>query len=235
MTAPTHLVVDIETAPALPGWAQDRATSKVHPPGNITKPESIEKWWANQSEEAKHDAIARTALNGTYGQVAAIGWQFWPGGETSVLERIHERPEDEKQILGEFFRFIRAGCIGPNGRAFRPRWTGYNLAGFDLRFLWQRATVHGVEMGVHMPVFEKPWSNKLLDLMVLWGGTSRSDWVRKEDVAQALGIAIPKDAITGAEIGALWAAGDYAAIGRHCRQDVELTTAILERVLEARP
>jgi len=237
MTTPTHLVFDIETAPRLDPWVVEYAHEKVSPPKNYTKPDTIAKWWENEGAAAKAGAVAKCALSGTTGQVVAIGWAWMAAGHamagpTVITQSPHM---GEAELLDKFFVCVRAMRQGQNGRQARPTWTGYNITGFDICFLYQRAVALGVEMGVGLPVGAKPWSDSVLDLMHAWCGNAKGAMVKKEVCAKALGIDVPETAISGAEVPQLWAQGRHDQIAEHCRQDVDMEVEIFRRIIGARP
>lgn len=226
----THLIIDIETTSGTDEWVIERAHERVKPPGNISKAETIEKWWAEHGEAAKAEAVEGTALNGTYGQISVIGAMF----PNDVKPRIYSAALDggEYGALQDFHMALSM-ALDDQRTAGTMTWSGWNIAGFDLRYLWQRAHANGLpRLANAIPHNETPWSSRILDLMFLWCGNDRRQWVRKEDCALALGLAVPSDAISGKEAPGLWAAGEYAKVERHCAQDVELTAQILQRLTQ---
>ena len=204
-----HLIIDIETIGAQPDtWQHTRALERRGP---------------RTSEEK---ALADTALHGTYGSITVACIKL--GGRP--VETYSAHPHGERYALNELAKRLR-GIYDDRRMAGTLTWAGYNIAGFDLRFLWQRLLAHDFQAAARIvPAQEKPWSGRLLDLMAMWCGTGMGRMVPKEDVARALGIAVPDDAISGSDAPVLWAAGEYEAVARHCQQDVEMTAQILERL-----
>jgi len=43
-------------------------------------------------------------------------------------------------------------------------------------------------------------------------------------------VDVPDDAIAGKDVPALWEAGEYDKVIRHCQQDVQMTAKILRRL-----
>lgn len=215
----SYLYLDIETIPAQSGEVRERIAATIKPPGNIKKAETIAVWEAEQKPAAVVEAIHRTGLNGAYGSICCIGWAI--DGEPAASLDMH-RQDDETDMLAGFFD-LASRRIGNR----RPVIVGHNVIGFDLRFVWQRAIVLGVKVPGWLPRDPKPWDGNVFDTMTAWAGSR--DTISMDNLCAALGIE-GKDGIDGSMVAGMWESGEYDAIAKYCRQDVERTRAIHQKM-----
>jgi len=54
-----YVWLDIETIPGQASWIREYLLAGLKPPGNISKQETIDKWWAEKS----HDALDQAAFS----------------------------------------------------------------------------------------------------------------------------------------------------------------------------
>ena len=206
----SFLYLDIETIETQDKSIRERIAAEIKPPASMSKPETIAKWEAEQKADAIASAIAKTALDGAAGHIVCIGYGV-DDGDCDAL--IAERVSDETEILSGFFDLL----------AWRPYTiVGHNIA-FDLRFITQRAIIHGVRLPGWWPRDIKPWSPQIFCTQAAWCG--HQDRISLDRLCRTLGIAGKGD-VTGADVSGLWHAGHYEAIGRYCVSDVEKTRAI---------
>ncbi len=223
------LYIDLETLPTTDPVVVERIESKVTPPANYSKADSIAKWEQSVKPGVVDERVSRTGLNGTYGSICVLGWAIEPGGygdvyaasgnktEADILRAFHSRTDE----------ILRAEFGGYN-----PIWVGYNVCGFDLRYLWQRAIINRVgDLAVRIPYDAQPWQAKVVDLMHEWCGRNRDQWVSLSALAHALDIEV-LDQIDGSQVATQWARGPegQALVVEHCRSDVATTVAVHKRM-----
>ena len=63
------IYIDIETIPTQNADFQAYVTETLKPPANYKSEDTIAKWF----EQNKGEAVAKTALDGTFGEVVVIG------------------------------------------------------------------------------------------------------------------------------------------------------------------
>lgn len=220
---PDYIYLDIETIPAQNAAIRQRIADSVRPPANYAKPETIAKWEAENKPEAVEREIARTGLNGAFGHVCAIGFGF--NAEPIGCE-VAENVDDEAVILK---RFVKA--LDFKRRDFgTPTIVGHNVAGFDIRFIWQRAFVLGIQLPEWFPRDPKPWSQDVFDTMTAWAGSR--DTISLDNLCEAFGLPGKGD-ISGKDVAALWALKSFKQIGEYCMDDVERVRQIHWRMLPA--
>ena len=130
------------------------------------------------------EAWRRTALDGAFGQVAAVSMAFGEDYPISVYEENWKAPGAEVRLLQRVNETIEAAYGGHRGILL----VGHNIAGFDRPFLRQRGIIHGVRMH---PVFTrpaKPWDNDVVfDTMTEWTGAPNKG-VKLDKLCLALGL-----------------------------------------------
>jgi len=242
-----NLYADIETVPtqraelraALLSDVQakvDAELAAVTAPSNYTDDEKIAAYIETKKAEiraaghAKADEVLRaTALDGAFGEVYCIGLAYEEGPVT-VLTRQDLTREAERALLDGAFSVMQQ-YRGMSARA--PRLVGHNIIGFDLRFLFQRAIVHGLALPDWWPLDPKPWDRVMVDdTMTLWAGPR--DRVSQSKLCRALGIA-DDDTIDGSQVWDCIKRGQPELVVEHCRKDVAKLRAIHQRIAAALP
>lgn len=202
------LYLDIETIPTADPAHIAVITDSITPPGNISKAETIAAWEAEKKPVLIAEAIAKTSFNGAYGSVCCIGWAW---GDFPAVSTIGA---DEADVLRSAFDRITQNT--PLHAV--PTIVGHFVAGFDIRFLWQRAMVLGVTMPHWFPRDPKPWSREVFDTMNAWCGAR--DTISLDNLCKALGIP-GKDEVDGSMVAGMWQRGQFNEIADYCRADVD--------------
>lgn len=218
------LYFDIETLPCADEALLADVLAKVAPPKTLKKPESIDAWWAEEGEAAKAEAVARTALDGALGRICCIGWAI---DDAPAIASIG----DERAVIEHFFGACDDAAMVPHYSQPVSVHTvvGHNVAGFDLRYIWQRCVVLGIPRPRCIPWAEKPWSDKIRDTMLMWH-PDRERRIGLDRLCRVLGIQTSKSDLDGSKIAQAWADGRYDDIAAYCRADVEATRACYRRM-----
>lgn len=227
------LFIDIETIPDQATGAIDKAREGVKPPGTYKKPESIAGWWATEGEQAVEQAWRKTALNGTYGQVAIVSYAVEDG---EIHTAIRGKGKDaEKALLETVWEGI-GSAIAENLRSpypVEPLYIGHNVT-FDLRFLYQRSMIRRVRPTIEVPHNASPWSGKFYDTMYQWSGPR--DSISLANLAAALGVENPYTGdIEGATVWDAWAEGRFSELLEYNRADVSMVRDIYRILRDLEP
>lgn len=220
------IVFDIETLPCADEALLAAVIATVAPPRTLKKPESIAAWWAEEGEAAKAEAIAKTALDGALGRICCICWAI--GDQPATGEISH----NEAELIRLFF----AACedAAKVERYYKPVGThtmvGHNIVGFDLRFLWQRAVIHGIKRPKCIPWNAKPWDPSIQDTMLLWN-PGHEKRISLDKLCNVLGVPTSKGDLDGSKIAQAWADGRLNDIADYCRADVEATRACYRKMM----
>jgi len=218
-----YLYLDIETLPTNDAAVMAEIAASVTPPGSYKKAETIAEWERETKPALVKEAIAKTSFSGAAGSVCVIGWA-WNDAEPRSLQVAGDMTE--RQLLDCMSNVL--ADTRPSGFE-RPVIVGHYVAGFDIRFLWQRAFVLGVPLPAWFPRDPKPWSDGIHDTMAMWGG---KESISLDDLCRALLIA-GKGNMTGADVAGMWARGEQEAVAAYCRDDVSRVRAVHQRMMIA--
>lgn len=193
---------DIETIPTQKPELIELIASKVKPPGTIKKVETIEKWIAEEKQNAIDEAVLKTSFDGAYGQICCIGWKF---GEEPPVGAIGS----ESDIIGAFFDSLLTN--------FKPerdkiKFAGHNLLGFDLPFLFKRCVINRIKPLPVIP-FNRRFDDRVYDTMVEFAGYGNT--ISLDALCKVLGLE-GKQGMSGADVWPLYQAGEIQKIYDYC-------------------
>lgn len=207
--------LDIETQRTDDPVVIKRLQEAVKPPGQYSKPESIAKWHAEQGAAARLAAVNQTALDGTYGRLATIGFAVDDGDI-----RVFGMPgfsHNEATMLSHFGDAIAEPqaieIVAFNGE-------------FDLRFLMKRYVINGLPVPLRIQAALAARVG-YFDPMKQWEGFR--GYISQADLEHALGIT-REDDIDGSQVGDAIDAGDWERVIKHNREDVKNLRAIHKRM-----
>jgi hypothetical protein len=231
--------LDIETAPSLAPTIREELAAKIGPPATYSKADSIATWNAEKKPALVEEAWRKTALDGSAGQIAVIGVAI-DDGEIATYS-IHEVDgfkgldefdaaatwsASEKTILEWFFSHLYSAYDPSQDRL--PTFIGHNLTAFDLRFIWQRAVINGVQPPAMLPVNPAAWSDRIYDTMTEWAG--RGNRISLDRLCRALGMDGKGDDIDGSKVWDYLKDGRFDEVAAYCRADVAKTREIYRRM-----
>ena len=206
-----HIYLDIETAPTTDPLVREQLALEIKPPGNMSKAETIAAWEEEKKPALVDEAMKKTALDGALGAVAVIGVAFGDD-EPEAFWVDDTRPHNhEPEVLRSFFQRLEQAVA--EGYRVDPIFVGHNVAGFDLRFLFQRAVILGIKPPACIPFMAKPWDERVYDTMVQWAGVR--DTIKMDKLARALGLP-GKQGLDGSKVADYIAAGRIAEVANYC-------------------
>ena len=196
---------DIETAPLVDAELYLPAPK---PRANLKDPAKIEADVAGKTAAA----LEKAALDQDLCRIVAAGWDSDGMAESGVCEN----ETQERQLLKRFWRVSQGTTL-----------VGFNCLGFDLPVLLRRS----LYLGVRAPslALNKYRPGSVVDLMQTLAYQGTLAYRSLEFYCKRFGIVVP-DEVTGADIGALVAAGEWRRVHDHVRADVEKTTELARRV-----
>ena len=216
-----NVFIDLETIPGQrPGIREELAAAITHP-GNMSKPETIAKWEAEDKPNLVETAYARAGLNGSTGEVWCIAWAV-DDEPVECLSR-DSLASGETDLLHSFHRALNA-LTTPRER---PRFVGHYISGFDLRFLWQRSVVCQIRPARCIPFDAKPWGDEIFDTMVRWSGAR--DKISQDNLCRTLGLPV-KDGMDGSMVWDMVQRGEYVNVAEYCKGDVQRVREIYRRM-----
>lgn len=176
-------------------------------------------------EQQRQARIEKTALDWNVGRIAALG--FWTEARGTQVY-FGKTEQGEATALTMFWQEAQHRTI-----------VGFNVKGFDLRFLVQRSRYLGI---VHPQLDFGKYSRKGIEdlyLTLTFGdGTYDQGCMRRtlKQFCRRFGIPVVDD-IDGKDIPALVAAGQWDKVASHLTADVEATVALARKlgVLQSQP
>jgi hypothetical protein len=216
---------DIETIPDQADGAFDKYVSAVEPPGQYKKPESIDKWMAENAENVALENYKKTALNGLHGEICSIAWAI-ADGEIQHLTRMGE---SETELLAAFwddvYSQVRTAQAGDESRATwaKLEWIGHNILEFDLRILKQRSMINKVVPLFAIPADARHGQGSVFDTMKEWAGWR--GYVKQDELVEAFGLELPQWAAgleqnDGSHVFDLWRDKEYDKLALYNQLDV---------------
>lgn len=210
----------------------------IKPPGNYKTKEAIDKWIAEEKpkklvvleeqkkacatecEQKVDEAWRKTSFDGALGQIVVIGFAIDQEKPRTLFQaKDYLTLKAEGMLLREFFQALE--LVDEKDRQ-SIIWIGHNIIDFDLRFLYQRAVVHGIKPPRWIPFDSKPWGDRVFDTMLAWaGGRGR---VGQDKLCRVLGIDAKGselgDEIDGSRVWDFVKAGRIQDVATYCGGDV---------------
>jgi 3'-5' exonuclease len=205
------IFLDLETIPAQNPDIRERIAANITAPSNYSKPESIQKWLEENRDQAAEDAWRKTSFDGGYGQIVCASIAFDDGPVQTFYKQNWQ--ESEPFIIAELFSAISAHTFGLGNDVF----VGHNIAAFDLRFLFQRAVVHGIRPPAAIPFHAPEWDNRIFDTMIKWAG--RGNRVKLDELCTIFGLK-NKGELDGSKVWDYVKDGRIDEVAHYCADDV---------------
>ena len=168
---------DIETVPsqdkAVVAALRDEMEAEIlaiKAPGNYKDPTKIAEYVKAEAEKVRdgfQERYRKTALNGLRGEVLCVAWAL---DDNDVVGMVRSLEAQEAPFLDDVFRRIKDARHTGSGLLERDCWVGHNCREFDLRFLYHRAVILGVNPGIRLPHNARPGSGEVYDTMTEWAG-----------------------------------------------------------------
>lgn len=217
-----HIILDIETIATQRDDVIDYIAASVKPPSTYKKPESIAEWHKEQGPAAIAEAVAKTGLDGAFGQVCVIGYDLHDTGEPDAVYGL-----DERDVLTQF-----NAALDSIPRAMHNATTvvGHNVSGFDLRFLWQRYVVNGIRPHaiINAAAQAKSWDVKIYDTMTQFAGYGNR--ISLDKLCLSLSIQSPKGGMDGSMVNQAVKDGRLLEVVEYCKRDVKATREVYRRM-----
>lgn len=210
--------IDIETIPS--GDPVDVST--IQPPANMSKPETIARWRAEQAPQIAQELYRKRALNSMEGEIVCIGWAI---GDEEVQTIMPGEGFGEIAIIEEWLKWLRQEQ-GVN-EYDSIIWVGHNILTFDMPWLWRRAVKYDFQWLKGQIRLDRYKSN-IHDTMKIWAGADFKDYTSLDKLASWLGLGNQNG--SGSEVYDQYLKGDYEAIAAHCKGDVELVRAVYSKI-----
>lgn len=200
-----NLYLDIETVPCDDPEVINEIASTITPPGNYKKAETIATWEQHEKPRIVEEVVSKTSFDGGYGRVVCACY-------AAADTRVWGLYSDEPAILKRLFDAV--ATISPT------RFIGHNVS-WDLRMLYQRAVVNGIEPpSVLLKAMRaKPWDDCIADTMLMWH-PERDRKISLEKLCKILKVKTSKSEMNGSMVAQYYKEGRIDEIADYCRGDV---------------
>jgi len=241
----TNVYIDIETIPDQRPGAKERfikeSVENFKAPSGMTKGQAVDELEldpASAKAMSKDDAVKawqehfapikaeqdgidnwrKTSFDGAQGELFSVAWAV---SDEEVLGMYRGLSECETSFLDSVFASIKE-TVGNHS----PFFIGQYVAGFDLKFLFKRAVILGVE-----PPFKLPFSGRhdqqFYDLQQAWEGFNGK--CSLDTMCKSLGIEGKPDDIDGSQVWDYVEKGEYEKVMEYNKYDVEQTRKVYKR------
>lgn len=219
-----QVVIDIETIPCQRPGCIEEIRAEIKPPGNISKQDTIDKWMAENADEAAAQKYHATGLDGGQGEIIVIG--FTVGDKEPVtFFRDALAGQCEATLLENAFSGIQAEC-----GILDPYFIGHYAFDFDLRFLYQRAVINRVKPPFNLNQESRYNGDRAFDTRIAWCGSARDKHIGLARLCGILGIPVKTNGIDGAHVREAIQQGHLSEVVDYCREDVMATREVYKRL-----
>tara|TARA_R110002110_G_scaffold415850_1_gene657993 strand:+ start:23670 stop:24419 length:750 start_codon:yes stop_codon:yes gene_type:complete len=239
--------IDIETIPAQSGlhsyeYYLEAEKQSFKAPSSLTKAKAcadlgltgddakftgkdaaIELWEVKFAEvkapEVAEDKWRKTSFDGGAGELISIAWAVEDG---EIIGVSRELGGSEKLMLASFFDLLSNEL----GR-IKPFFIGQYIGGFDLKFLFHRAVILGVEPPFDLP-FDGRHNKDYYCTQAAWAGYGGR--MSQDNLCKALGIEGKPDDIDGSQVWDFVKTGNVKRVAEYNKDDVNKVRQIHKRL-----
>jgi len=199
------IFIDIETVPSmcLPTIAE------VKPPASMSKPETIKKWFDENSDAARWEMYRKQALDSMRGEILCIGFAV-DDGPVSVVDS-----------LTDMFDLLIARDVPV--RSYR--WCGHNARKFDMKWIYRHAIRDGL-MYLAKTIDFNRYKGNIVDTMEMWSCDDYQAYTKLDDIARFLGVGGKSVGIDGSKVFDFVMDGRVDEVKAYCANDVELVRSV---------
>jgi len=208
---------ELDNFKAPSGLTKTQACADLGITGNdakfTSKDDAIAQWEAKFSTE-KAPQVAdekwrKTSFDGAKGEVISIAWAIEDG---IIQSESRDIDESERVLLGKFFNAINES---EHGRP--PFFIGQYIAGFDLKFLFHRAVILGVNPEFKLP-FDGRHDKDYYCTQQAWAGFGGR--MSQDNMCKAMGIEGKPHDIDGSKVWDFVKDGRIEEVEEYNRDDV---------------
>ena len=215
------LFLDIETVPQQRRWEDlDPVTASLFTAKTRTDQERQQKTAAELYAE-------KGGILAEFGRVVCIGLGTLHTGELPRLRVTSYHGHDERELLLRF-----CSLMDDHYNSSAHRLCAHNGKEFDFPWLARRCVIHGIPLPRLLDIGGlKPWEVGHIDTMQLWSFGDRKAFTSLALLCHVLGIATPKDDITGADVARVYYEEDgLERVADYCKRDVVATAQVYLRL-----
>ena len=213
----SFLASEKENFKAPSGLTKTQACADLGITGNdakfTSKDDAILKWEhkfaAEKAPEVAEEKWRKTSFDGGHGEIISMSWAIEDGPIDSMSRMVGET---ESQLINGFF-----DAITPVLSKRPPFFIGQFVAGFDLKFLFQRCVVLKIKPPFKLP-FNGRHDSDFYCTQIAWAGFKGR--MSQDNMCKALGIEGKPGDIDGSKVWDFVKAGDVKRVEEYNRDDV---------------
>lgn len=215
-----EIVIDIETIPAYSEFDEAKIREEVRPPANYTKPETIEKWMAENREAKVQAELHALGLKAETGKIVCLsavceeGAKTFTGPEADILRRFVSWVE----LMAE----IELPMTSMQSDIFL---IAHN-AEFDIPWIRRRMWTNRIRRPQWFPSPNAVSGRDYGCTMTRWAG--RGGRISLENLCRALEVTLPDLGMDGSKVWDEYKAGRIEAIAEYCLADAYATFRVWE-------
>ncbi len=177
-----------------------------------------EKEFAKEkAPEVAEEKWRKTSFDGSKGEVISIAWAF---GDEDIKSIARTKDGGEKELLEVFFNSLK--------EIDTPYFIGHYISGFDLKFLFHRSVVLGVNPECKLPFYGRQ-GNDFYCTMIAWAGYK--DSISQDNLCKALGIEGKPSDIDGSKVWDFVKEGEIDKVREYNEDDVFKVRKIYKRLM----
>jgi predicted PolB exonuclease-like 3'-5' exonuclease len=207
------LYLDIETIPSQSPSIKEEIKDSLKPPANMTKKDTIDKWWEEKAPGIIEEKYLKTALDGSFGEIISIAWAFNDEPVYCVFRKIDD---PETNVLKPFFSALFD--------YLSITWVSFPIR-FDCPFIFKRAVINNLMPPIPIP-HER--SGNAYCPMNAWAGWH--EHISLDMLCRVLGIE-GKDGMIGQDVWPCVQKGEYEKIVTYNKKDVEMLRQVHKRMM----
>ena len=233
-----NVYFDIETIPAqkdsdihMIREESDNDIKAIKAPSNYKDAVKIEEYVNAKKIEIEasfDDRYRKTSFDGALGQIVCISFAIDDGEPVNLYAS--QWATSEALVIKSFYDAIKLN-YNPSSQQ-RPVFIGHNVVNFDLRFLFQRSVMLGIQPPLFVPFKAKPWDDTVFDTMIQWAGVGNKVSLAK--LCKVFGLAAKGseigDEIDGNKVWDFVKAGRIEDVAKYCGGDVSRTRDIHKKL-----
>lgn len=214
------LVIDIETVPAVPHFAD-------------LSPEFQSLWIAKISKTVPETMTPeesyklRAGILAEFGKVICISTAYFYTDENGkrCLKVKSVYGDDEKEILTNFASLCNKFHAAKTSFCF----AGHNIREFDIPYICRRMLVNSVPLPPCLQLHDKkPWEVKMLDTLQHWKFGDHKNYITLNLLAAILDVPTSKTDIDGSQVQEVYyIENNLQRIVEYCQRDVVATANII--------
>ena len=168
-----------------------------------------------KEEDDFEQYLLDTTFDGAFGRILCIGYAV----NDEATEVLYE-DGDEKKMLEKFWELAKDANL----------FIGHNVIDFDMRFIYQRSIIKGVQPTRDL-TFARYRSSPMYDTMREWAKWNFGPSIGLERLALAMGVPTPKEGIDGSQVFDFYKKGKVQEILDYCKRDVDTTRAVYRKMI----